>query len=387
MENIVKIVTSRLAVIKNILNKMIENEFIIETHALYNAYDALYLKFSFAILPCYHKIYESDQSKSDVVKELSKLIFVENYVELADVIFKNIGTFLKSKNIHLRYDSSSSTRYRGNYKLSSEFQWLFDSYPSDKHYLPIEKVNYEQCIVCGAHMVVDPIKSELKCPISNCGTVKELVGTVFDDSQFYSQEGQKAKSGTFNPNRHFQLWWTHLLAREPEESIGNKSDPENLYGEKYLNRMMSIIKRDNKVLRLITVDDVRSMLSECGLTDLNKNVSLIMKKLTGIGPPNIPDSIAVRAENLFTKAVEIDETIRRSNRSNRNYYPFYIHRILDSILPENDSENRRMLYYIYIQSQDTVESDDLDWERICSQLTEIKYVPMDRTIGQKYAPI
>jgi hypothetical protein len=68
-------------------------------------------------------------------------------------------------------------------------------------------------------MAIDAARSELRCRDVECGAIRELVGTVFDDSQFYSQEGQKAKSGTFNPNRHFQFWWTHILAREPEDEI------------------------------------------------------------------------------------------------------------------------------------------------------------------------
>jgi hypothetical protein len=233
-------------------------------------------------------------------------------------------------------------------------------------------------------MAVDAGRSELRC--GECGALRELDGTVFDDSQFYSQEGQKAKSGTFNPNRHFQFWWTHILAREPEEEIGDRDDPDNLYGEKLLERLRLIVARDRKVLRLLTVNDGRAMLREVGRTDLNKNVPLILKKLTGVGPPRISDAVAVRVENLFTKAIEIGERVRRSGRVNRNYYPFYIARIAEALIDEGDRESRRILYYIYIQSKETVEADDDDWEQICLELAEIAYRPTDRSLGAKYGP-
>ena len=236
-------------------------------------------------------------------------------------------------------------------------------------------------------MAVDAGRSELRCCDAECGTIRELVGTVFDDSQFYSQEGQKAKSGTFNPNRHFQFWWAHILAREPEEEIGDKSDPDNLYGEKLLLDLRAVVVRDRKVLRLLTVNDVRAMLREAGRTDLNKNVPLVLKKLTGVGPPQIADAMAVRVENLFTKAIEIGERVRRPGRVNRNYYPYYIYKILDQLLAEDDFENRRVLYYIYVQSKETVEADDADWEQICIELAEIAYVPTDRTKALKYRPL
>jgi hypothetical protein len=121
--------------------------------------------------------------------------------------------------------------------------------------------------------------------------------------------------------------------------------------------------------------------------DLNKNVSLIMKKLTGIGPPAIPDALAARAENLFTKIIEVGERIRSSDRVNRNYYPYYIYKILDHELPENDLEHRAILYYIYVQSKETVESDDIEFEIICGELEgEIAYAPTDRSKALRYRP-
>jgi hypothetical protein len=113
----------------------------------------------------------------------------------------------------------------------------------------------------------------------------------------------------------------------------------------------------------------------------------VLKKLTGIGPPQIADATAVRVENLFTKAIEIGERVRRAGRVNRNYYPYYIYKILDQLLAEDDLENRRVLYYVYVQSKETVEADDADWEQICIELTEIAYVPTDRTKALKYRPL
>lgn len=245
-------------------------------------------------------------------------------------------------------------------------------------------VDYEACPGCGTRMETDASLSELRCPA--CGAVQELVGMVFDDSQFYRQEGQKAKSGTFNPNRHWQFWMTHLSAREPEEEIGDKDDPDNLYGEKLIEELRRLVVQDGRVLRLLTVDDVRSMLRRVGKTKLNQNVALIMKKLTGVGPPQLPEEIEVLAENYFTKVIEISENVSTRGRVNRNYYPYYILKILDHILPENDLVNRRLLYYIYIQSKDTVEGDDADWERICQEV-DIVYRPTDRLKMRKYRPI
>jgi hypothetical protein len=270
--------------------------------------------------------------------------------------------------------------------VTAEIQRALDAYPRGGRPPAAGAANdYVWCGACDVEMLVDAARSVLCC--GGCGALRELEGTVFDDSQFYSQEGQKAKSGTFNPNRHFVHWWTHILAREPEEEIGDKDDPDNLYGEKLIARLSKLIVRDRKVLRLITVYDCRKMLAEIGRADLNKNAPLIMKKLTGAGPPQLSEAIAVRTENIFTKAIEIGERVRRAGRVNRNYYPFYIGRILEVLIPESDYENRRVLYYIYMQSKETVEADDEDWELICEELAEVDYRPTDRALGLRYPPV
>jgi hypothetical protein len=229
---------------------------------------------------------------------------------------------------------------------AADLQRLMDRYPrddsdgrarclADGSY---QRVDYGICPVCGSGMTVDAGRSALRCSDLSCGVVRTLVGIVFDDSQFYNQEGQKAKSGTFNPNRHFHTWWVHILAREPEEEIGDKDDPENQYGETLITSLAKIVRRDGMILRLLTVDDVRAMLREVRRTDLNKNVPLILKKLTGIGPPHLSEAVAVRTENLFTKAIEASDALEMNQRSddrfgvldcssesvnrvNRNYYP------------------------------------------------------------------
>jgi hypothetical protein len=280
---------------------------------------------------------------------------------------------------------------------SAELQRLLDVYPAGEAPAPpAAPADLLRCPVCGGPMAADAGRSELRCREAGCGAVRELVGTVFDDSQFYSQEGQKAKSGAFKPNRHFQLWWTHLLALEPEEELGDKDDPENLCGEKLVARLRLLVQREpGQVLRLLTVDNVRGMLRELKRTDLNKNVPLLLKKLTGVGPPAIPGAIAAKVENIFSKAIEVGEKILRPGRANRNYYPDYILRIYLHVLetsklpPAVDEELRRLIFYFYIQGDDTVQDDDDDWRQITESLTElqIRFAPLDRSIRQRYAPI
>ncbi len=333
--------------------------------------------------------------------EYLRIISSEDFAGNVDKLVARGEALLREAGVPLR-DANAAEKKRGRGRAAGNpgkapartkhtaascaaVQKHLDAYPR-KGAAPVGVANdYESCPACGGGTAVDAARSMLRCRRSSCGALSELVGIAFDDSQFYSQEGQKAKSGTFNPNRHFQFWWTHILALEPEEEIGDKDDPDNQYGEKLLEKLRAIVVRDKLILRLLDVNKVRAMLREIGHTELNKNVPLLMKKLTGVGPPQISEAFAVRVENLFTKAIETRERIQRPERVNRNYYPYYINQIVVA-LTLNDDPERRVLYYIYIQSKETVEEDDEEWERICKEMGELQYRPTDRYLGQKYAP-
>ncbi len=309
---------------------------------------------------------KSETGKIKAYKEMIRIVMAEDFAGEIDKIMQIAEQFNKGRK-------------------NSGIQKYIEMYPRDEYIYPSYSLisDNEVCSNCTNKMSVDSRHSELYC--SECGAIKELVGTVFEDFQFYSQEGQKAKSGTFNPNRHFQFWWSRILAKEPEEELGDKTDNENLYGEKILKEILKLIKRDNKILRLITVNEIRVILKELNRTDLNKNVPLIMKKLTGIGPPFVSNEVALKVENLFTKVIEVGEKIRKNGRVNRNYYPFYIFKIIEQILPDNH-ESKRILYYIYIQSEETVKSNEVDWEEICNLLPdELIYITTDRQKISKYS--
>jgi hypothetical protein len=243
--------------------------------------------------------------------------------------------------------------------------------------------DFASCADCGLEMVVAPDTSELACP--GCGLRRGLVGTVFDDAQFYNQEGQKAKSGSSGaPHRHFHFWMDHILAREPVDEIGDRDDPANAAGEKVVAAIRVAVAQRRLILRHLSPGALREILKFLGRTDLNKNVPLLLRHTTGIGPPAVPEAINQRAERLFIHAIAIWDELHPD--SSRKYYPFYIYKIYDAILPPDDHENRRILFYIYLQGDDTLEKNDGEWAEICAHLPEISWRPTDRSQARRYRP-
>jgi len=336
------------------------------------------------------KLIGDELNRNKITSDFHIALLNENFSSEINNLFYTCIDFLYQNEIYIRTndiikkpplikEKKKKKKNMHNHTFYIEIQNLIDLYPIDIEYIHSGNfINYRICDICGDTMEIDTINSELIC--YTCAMIKPLMGISFENVQFYTYDGQKTKNGTFNPNRHFYFWWNHILAKEDEDEINLELNSD------LFDNLLKIIQRDKKILRMLTVIDIRNMLRELKKTDLNKNIPLILKKITGIGPPSISEEIEMRVENIFTKVIEMCEDIKRISRTNRNYYPYYIYKIIDIIIPEEDFENRRILYYIYIQSKETVESDDLDWEKICESIPELTYRPTDRSEYLKYQP-
>ena len=350
--------------------------------------DALGVRYALCAAHLFHRAAVGECSRVEARAEHRRAVASEGILSDLDRLVERLRLSLSSETAP---DGASRWLRSESRRARRELLALFDQYAEHGVALgsalePLAKREgrYNWCLECGLEMSLLADTSELGCPV--CGLCRPLFGTVFDDVQFYSQEGQKAKSGSFNPNRHFHFWMDRILAREPEEELGCKDDPENTCGEALFAGLRALVRQDNKILRLLSVDDVRAMLKVLGKTELNKNVPLILKKLTGVGPPALPEAICQRVEKLFSTAIEIGERVRPQGRTNRSYYPYYIYKILDGILPADDFDNRRALYYIYMQGKETLDKNDREWWDICAELPEIAWAPTDRTKALSYSP-
>lgn len=387
MEIMIKHISVKFNTLRSLLDKL---QKIIEVgiQPLNDELNNIELQFILTTSPIQLQLLNDDYNRNAILADFNSIIANENFlININDIFFKCINLLYKN-GINVRV-SEQVKKYnltkdkKKNITISSEvyldIQNIIDIYPINIDYtIHNQHVNYRICDLCDNVMEVDSIKSELICHV--CSMIKPLIGVSFEHIQIYTHDSQKPKSGTFNPNRHFYFWWSHILAKEDDTEI-NQEIENGLF-----DKLNDIIKRDKKVLRMLTIIDIRNMLKEIKKSELNKNIPLLLKKLTGISPPSISEEWEIKIGNIFNKVIEICENVKRDGRINRNYYPYYIYKIVDSIIPEDDFENRRVLYYIYIQSKETVESDDLNWELICNYIPELTYKPTDRMTYLKYQP-
>lgn len=324
------------------------------------------------------KFYEilGDQEKCEYVMELQETCILAtsnvNYeyyknnlsesaikAKLIDIL--NREHFLESVANLLKESTDILQQYRQQKQMFSRLSELIDKCNMNSINVYSQNESYNQCQLCSSKMIIDLEHAEMTC--TTCGFASYLVGTIiYENSMFYNNDAFKNKVSLFNPNKHYNDWINHISSKDPDNVLGLDD------GESLLIDLRKIIVRDKKILKLLTIKDIRKMLKEVGKTSLNKHSSLILKKLTGISPPHLPTEILAKAESIFIKAIEVSEKHKREDRTNRNYYPYYIYKTLDILLDEKDYENRRFLDYIHFQSYSAITKCDQDWQVICKEL-------------------
>lgn len=208
---------------------------------------------------------------------------------------------------------------------------------------------FEYCKACGDRMQVFPSSSELRCSV--CGHVKPLTGTVFEDHQFYNQEGQKTKHGEYVPNRHFKFWMDRIQAKE-----------HHVFPQEKLAIIEAHIARFYPPPYRLTCATMRSILKETRLTTYNDHIPLLLKIFTGQAPPQLTHNELRMFSLKFNKIIELYEKLFPDG--NRPYYPYFIFKIAEDEF-KNKPIKRKILDYIHLQAEDTVKKNDLIYEKIC----------------------
>jgi hypothetical protein len=226
---------------------------------------------------------------------------------------------------------------------------------------------YETC-VCLNKMDIDAITSTLIC--KRCGMTKKLYGTVFEDEQFYYQEGQRTKHGTYDPSKHCRFWVERIQARETTE-----------IPEKVIISIKKCINRDKiKNINHINCTQIRRYLRQTHNSKYNEHVPLIRKLITGIMPPQLTDYEMQLIHIYFDKVIHIFDEIKPPQKTNCPYHPYFIYKIIEQIIKKDSDRLRKsqILACIHLQSRDTLINNDHIFKPICARIPEFKYIPTDR---------
>ncbi len=302
----------------------------------------------------------------NIYQNLSKFISTENIHELADLFMYELDVIINAIKTIASKDVPSN-----KLKLSSSDHAIINEIKTTIQQFNNIKLDFRQMedmpdyCECGNAMQVMPESSELVC--ENCGYLYELKGTVFNDSQFYSQESIRYKHAGYEPSKHVRSWLERIQARET-----------NTITEKQLEKINACIKRDgitNK--KRLTIEQLRRYLKASGLTELNEHVALIRRLITGVVPPQLTYSETQDITNSFAKAVKAYNIIRPSNKSNMLFYPYIVWKLVEMHVPDY-YKRKNLLSFIHLQGTQTLIQNDTIWSQICKITRGFSYKPTDR---------
>jgi len=217
--------------------------------------------------------------------------------------------------------------------------------------------------VCGASYIIESKTSEMIC---QCGAVEKLLGVVFEDDQFFYQEGQRVKHGKYDPTKHCKFWVDRIQAKE------NTEIPDDI-----IKSIKKLILRDKIWHESLTCADVRMYLKELKKTKFNDHVPLIRKLITNIDPEQLTDYELRLIYMYFGLVMQIFNKTKNDDISNSPYHPFFVYKIIEQILKKPDDQVRKcnILSCIHLQAPGTLISHDLIWAPICAQIPEFVYIP------------
>jgi len=234
-------------------------------------------------------------------------------------------------------------------------------------------ISYNKCPKCQKGMKIISNMSEMVCEM--CGITENLYGTVFEDDQFYFQEGNRSKTGSYDPGKHCRFWIERIQARESKEI----PDP-------VLVKIRECIKH-NKIRNVdeISCKEIRKYLSQTRNSIYNEHVPLIRKLITGKSPEPLLEEEVQLITIYFDKVIRVYEEIKPDTKTNVPYHPYLIYKIIEHILHkkppiEFQKCKKRILNTlscIHLQSRETLINNDNTWSEICDNIEEITYRPTD----------
>lgn len=310
--------------------------------------------------------------KTEYIQETSPII--DSSSDDTQTIYEQYYQVISDKNFSAKLNTEYNEINKILTKLSqlflkniSQYRKKFKDLQTIQISISTKLINYEYCSNCmfKEKMIVQASISQLKCV--NCGVVKMLFGTVFEDSQFYTQEGQKTKHADYDATRHYSFWMEKIQAKNPNPL----SDEQN-------DKLLYCLKRDgytDSLLKKLTCEKIREYLKETQMTEFNNFAPSILKDISGITPPQLTNNENKTMELHFNKVMGVYDKMVKG-RVNRPYYPFFIYKLIEYLFKDNP-EKLRLLLFIHIQRDPTLTSNDLKWSKICSELNTYESTPTD----------
>ena len=203
-------------------------------------------------------------------------------------------------------------------------------------------VPYWMCLKCSVGL--REIEYCLQCPKCGLIVIKNL---------WPGWNGPKypPRNSSYKFELHYQKVMDCILAREEITPA--------------LEKVISDVKNEWRRYPMITcIGSVRHVLKKIGHNKHYIHAPLILRRVSGVGPPHIPDSILGQSKFIFSDIVRA--YIHCIGSPNSAGYPYIIYKIFDAILPTQPL--RDILDFIHLQRAKTITKRDKEWKVICDYI-------------------
>jgi hypothetical protein len=287
-----------------------------------------------------------------------------NYEVMKKTLYKQFVMAYHSMNIigDIKRIYTCLKRIEKSYKLThKDLPELFKRYEYANVDEVYDETNSDICPTCKINYSIDEQTSEFAC--RECGRTEKMYGVVFEDEQFFYQEGQRTKHGKYDLIKHCRFWVDRIQAKE------NTDIPHAV-----INAVKKCIRRDKLWIDNVTCESIRDYLKQLKITNYNNNIPLIRKIITGKEPPTLSDYEIKLIFMYFSSVIPIFNKIKDPSKSNCPYHPYFIYKIVEQILDKPYESNRRkeILSCVHLQSRETLIENDNLWFRICEHMPEFK---------------
>jgi hypothetical protein len=334
----------------SILINIIPNENIMEIIEEFNNVKTNYYMSTIDILKEYYENHSLNNLKKIKHNQYVKSIKAINLV----------GSMKRLYNLIIKYKKIYNIIDSNFLKLNKEFE----SIVIDENF---ESDSSDVCTKCKIIYEIEEKTAEFTC--KNCGHIEKMYGVVFEDDQFFYQEGQRTKHGKYDPIKHAKFWLDRIQGKETTDI------PESV-----INDVKRCIKRDQLWIHNVTCEVVRNYLKQTKNTKYNNHVVLIRKMITGLEPSQLTEhEIRLTYRYFGISTQKFNQLKGDSKKNNCPYHPFFIYKIIEQILKKNKDLIRRqnILSCIHLQSRDTLIENDKIWFEICDSIPEFTKIATD----------
>lgn len=265
-------------------------------------------------------------------------------------------------------------------KLPSNLMQMLNNYKNTKVVVRSRRIiEYDMCEKCEQKMISKPEESCFECDI--CGIILPMPGAALDKTGCFSQEGQRVRQGTHDPDRHISKWLDNIQAKD------NRTIPELVVEDIRECAIRDYTRVDfngNKIVRKMKnmkCKQVRGWLQETRHTKYNDYSTQIRKIITGVVPYQLNYDEEQLVRSRVRRIVDVFNDIKsEEGYFNMRYYPYCIFKIIESSFPRN-SPPWSLLECIHLQSEETVDKNDRILKKICDRAPDLpRFQRTDRNI-------